>query len=123
MIIFVALLTFWSLVLAMHIKSYYKYTNESTKSIATNKELEEELNKTDNEYNDILDKYIATSDELDKIKKIYYDLDDLNSQSLNANRHILKRLSQIDTSKYLNKDEVKNKLDASFNKLNEVFAK
>lgn len=123
MIIFAALLTFWSLVLAMHIKSYYKHTNESTKSIANNKELEEELNKTDNEYNDILDKYIATSDELDKIKKIYYDLDDLNSQSLNANRHILKRLSQIDTIKYLNKDEVKNKLDASFNKLNEVFAK
>lgn len=123
MIIFIALLTFWSLVLAMHIKSYYKYINESTKSITNNKELEEELNKIDNEYNDILDKYIAASDELDKIKKIYYDLDDLNSQSLNANRHILKRLSQIDTIKYLNKDEVKNKLDASFNKLNEVFAK
>ena len=49
MIIFVTLLTFWSLVLAMHIKSYYKYTNESRKSIANDKELEEELNKIDNE--------------------------------------------------------------------------
>jgi hypothetical protein len=60
---------------------------------------------------------------LEKIKKIYYNLYDLNYQSLNANKHTLQRLVQIDTNKYSNKDEIQNKLDLSFNKLNEVFAK
>ena len=124
MIIFIALLLmFWVIVLTMHIKSYYKYNIELPKSLKHNTELQNELDKINIEYNNALDKYIETSDELEKIKKIYYNLYDLNSQSLNANKHTLQRLVAMDTSKYSNKDEIQNKLDLSFNKLNEVFAK
>ena len=123
MIIFIALLMFWLIVLTLHIRNYYKYTNELPKSLEANTELQNELDKINIEYNNVLDKYIETSDELEKIKKIYYNLYDLNYQSLNANKHTLQRLVQIDTNKYSNKDEIQNKLDLSFNKLNEVFAK
>ena len=124
MIIFIALLLmFWLIVLTMHIKSYYKYNIELPKSLTENTELQNELDKINIEYNNAVDKYIETSDELEKIKKIYYNLYDLNSQSLNANKHTLQRLVEIDTNKYSNKDEIQNKLDLSFNKLNEVFAK
>jgi cell division protein FtsX len=123
MIIFIALLMFWLIVLTLHIRNYYKHNNELPKSLEANTELQNELDKINIEYNNVLDKYIETSDELEKIKKIYYNLYDLNYQSLNANKHTLQRLVQIDTNKYSNKDEIQNKLDLSFNKLNEVFAK
>lgn len=79
-------------------------------------ELNFEFNALDNKLNKIESHY-------DKIKRIFNDLSELNSQSLESNKDRLTRVYQIQTEKYYNKDTVKKELEYHITSLNKELTK
>ena len=119
--IFVSLILVLFLIAA--IVSYCKTRNEF-KLLENNKNsLRTQLDSLNSEYNTLNDKYYKTYHHYIKIKKIFTDLSELNSQTLESSKDRLTKLYQIKTEKYSNKDNVKKELEYCVATLNKELTK
>ena len=119
--IFVSLILVLFLIAA--IVSYYK-TRDKFKLLENNKNsLRTQLDSLNSEYNTLNDKYYKTYHHYIKIKKIFTDLSELNSQTLESSKDQLTKLYQIKTEKYSNKDNVKKELEYCVATLNKELTK
>ena len=125
MIIFVSLILmlFLMLFLIASIVSYCKTRNEF-KLLENNKNsLRTQLDSLNSEYITLNDKFYKTLHHYDKIKKIFNDLSELNSQTLESSKDRLTKLYQIKTENYSNKDNVKKELEYYIDALNKELIK
>ena len=119
--IFVSLILM--LFLIASIVSYCKTRNEF-KLLENNKNsLRTQLDSLNSEYITLNDKFYKTLHHYDKIKKIFNDLSELNSQTLESSKDRLTKLYQIKTEKYSNKDNVKKELEYCIDALNKELNK
>lgn len=119
--IFVSLILM--LFLITSIVSYCKARNEF-KLLENNKNsLRTQLDSLNSEYNTLKNQFYLTENHYDKIKKIFNDLSELNSQTLESSKDRLTKLYQIKTEQYSNKDSIKKELEYSVAALNKELIK
>ena len=119
--IFVSLILMLFLIAA--IVSYCKARNELQLLENNKNSLKTQLDSLNSEYNILNDKYYKTYHHYDKIKKIFTDLSELNSQTLESSKDRLTKLYQIKTEQYSNKDNVKKELEYRVAELNKELIK
>ncbi len=119
--IFVSLILM--LFLIASIISYCKARNELQLLKNNKNSLRTQLDSLNSEYNTLKNQFYLTENHYDKIKKIFNDLSELNSQTLESSTDRLTKLYQIKTEKYSDKDSVKKELEYSVVALNKELAK
>ena len=119
--IFVSLILM--LFLIASIISYCKARNELQLLENNKNSLRTQLDSLNSEYNTLKNQFYLTENHYDKIKKIFNDLSELNSQTLESSKDRLTKLYQIKTEKYSDKDNVKKELEYCIAALNKELIK